>query len=1856
MQNKIRLFLVLFLALSHNLFGDETFKDFLIQSPKISKPQRGSLKGDFAELGVNALNERSGSFVVDLPLSFPTERGSMQFPFKISYSAGFGFSEFGIGFDSALKINRFRELGKLNFSDDDVMSPWGHLVLGNDGFWYSKDLRSKIRAKLNGSVFCIYLPDGTVAVFGDSADNVYTEKTNTNQIYGWYLKKTYDQQGHTTTYSYKKFQVDGKAYLDKIYYGGLNQNFQYQVEFLYEQTKRDFTDFTLSKKLVKNRRVSRINVNAFEASAFQNRYYFNFTYADSTSSPSFYLSSLQKFYSTGGSEPLVSLTYDLPSEYLAKAVWEREPALDNMADTFRGLLTNLNQSSFQDFNNDGFTDIEVGKGYQEFQNNNGTFVERTLPAPTGTVSSWCLFPVYNDRKPRKFIQLHQDNTEPYVFDFFTYNSKNLLEVCSLNGERVTTIQFPYFWEYGQKTIFADINGDGLTDVIHLRGDAYEVSYNTSDPHAGGQVSFAAPSAPVQINLPSTYSSFWIMDINGDGHGDLILKGDSTIYVHYGHADGTFEKNFVTFDFYLPNGSISSKNLSDAQVSWVDVNKDSLPDILLQGDGFITLYENTGSGFVNTYVPGLFANPQLYQNMVVANLTGKGDTQILSSIRYSKQNFVLKLDLDRPSLGMMTSLYDGKGNELKLEYKKATAQEGVGTRKTVLSKMIKKTAGKSPVSNNFNFFNIKKHTVNNNFLGFKDIEIAQDNLGKAISNYDYDTQNLNRLVSKLHYDISNPTLVRYEETEYVDKIFGNVTFPMPLKKTTGMKSNDGSQKSTVTTEYSYDDETLCTLGETKTSSTQTLQKATSYYSLEKFANHFSCLEKEIELNGSGGSSNETYAHKLELVRDDSGRVVEVKKGINQTTSLQSIVYGQNGLISSLNEAGKGTTQFYYDSNFRLNKVINPDLIENTIAAFNPLNDQPLNLNLKRGSLSFENQFRYDPLARLLKNWDNLGAFSETNPQVSYDYVYAGGNAPGKVFQKSSVEKKSGTFGDSQQILLKTGADEELATIAEVEGAFRVQGLTDFHPDTGTNSKIKDYLLSGNFNFTTMTMDDLNFTNEKLGTTKNDFLGILKFSSQSLQTGINKNMNHVEIVSNGDVLQSDVVNNDPNLLTQKRVDGFGHLTKFTNEENKNYQYTHDSLGRIVQITFPDNSKQTVTYDQDLGAISRVERENIGAIEYSYNLATTLLSQKRRYDRLGVLQLREDYTYDLIGRVLTKILTQVNSDGTDGSSTTYTYSYDGLNLSAPERVGQEGFLTGVSSSAYSKSFVYRPDGKILRSTVSIPGFREFKAEFTYLSHGAVESRIQTVKNLTTNGVESNYTLMNEYDRFGNILRLKHNGNFFAHFLYDEFGQVSNIDLVGKKTIHYSYDDLTRESRNYDESYNGKTIFNQSWNYNNRGLIGSDLFKIDTREIAKNYAYSPRGFLSAMNRTDSDGPGLLTGHSYDSNGLMSSESKDGTNISHTIGLNQWIINGVVYDIDTLGRVVKKDNRIFTYGENGRISHVSGSGVNEADYVYDEENNPILKIYKFGKIAVYLGDNAYVDDNFYEPMKVGNRIVGYFNNGVFVSSSQDHLNTNVVDENGVVNLATPYGERNSRSDVNEVLDFTLKGFDSDIDAVRMGHRYYDPMAKRFYSADEFFLENSEKVVNSPIEGNLYSYAGNDPVSKLDPSGREVYSFSRPLESDTGDPGIGRHQFTVAIPDKPEDFNNLVDIGGGKKGVVIGAYNVNGKLEAKDNAPSDLEAAKKYFNNASSSIVASKVEHKGLSDTGFINKILDKAQAYSDHSKNMPINYPSTFQNLLGIGTNSNSFNQSLLRESGGTNTSQGFTGYNSGESKKIDASYFKEK
>ena len=81
------------------------------------------------------------------------------------------------------------------------------------------------------------------------------------------------------------------------------------------------------------------------------------------------------------------------------------------------------------------------------------------------------------------------------------------------------------------------------------------------------------------------------------------------------------------------------------------------------------------------------------------------------------------------------------------------------------------------------------------------------------------------------------------------------------------------------------------------------------------------------------------------------------------------------------------------------------------------------------------------------------------------------------------------------------------------------------------------------------------------------------------------------------------------------------------------------------------------------------------------------------------------------------------------------------------------------------------------------------------------------------------------------------------------------------------------------------------------------------------------------------------------------------------------------------------------------------ANYFYDEDEKPLLKIYSDNKKEFYFGDSILKDEELLEPLKLGSRVLGYFKNGTFIKTGQDHLNSVLVNETKNVILNSPYGK-----------------------------------------------------------------------------------------------------------------------------------------------------------------------------------------------------------------------------------------------------------
>jgi hypothetical protein len=85
-------------------------------------------------------------------------------------------------------------------------------------------------------------------------------------------------------------------------------------------------------------------------------------------------------------------------------------------------------------------------------------------------------------------------------------------------------------EYETSTIYADMNGDGILDVVSTGPNGIYISYGKGDG------TFAAPAS---VTVAQVVDHATVADFNGDGIPDIAATGDGNIEVSLGRGDGTF---------------------------------------------------------------------------------------------------------------------------------------------------------------------------------------------------------------------------------------------------------------------------------------------------------------------------------------------------------------------------------------------------------------------------------------------------------------------------------------------------------------------------------------------------------------------------------------------------------------------------------------------------------------------------------------------------------------------------------------------------------------------------------------------------------------------------------------------------------------------------------------------------------------------------------------------------------------------------------------------------------------------------------------------------------------------------------------------------------------------------------------------------------------------------------------------------------------------------------------------------------------------------------------------------------------------------------------------------------------------
>ena len=270
------------------------------------------------------------------------------------------------------------------------------------------------------------------------------------------------------------------------------------------------------------------------------------------------------------------------------------------------------------------------------------------------------------------------------------------------------------------------------------------------------------------------------------------------------------------------------------------------------------------------------------------------------------------------------------------------------------------------------------------------------------------------------------------------------------------------------------------------------------------------------------------------------------------------------------------------------------------------------------------------------------------------------------------------------------------------------------------------------------------------------------------------------------------------------GNGQLTKQTYGNEDWVSFTYDNLGRVKTATYSEGRKLTYRYTGD-GQLYSVHDNKTGyTYQYSYdslgrlmsssvkNSSGNVLTTRQTYDannqltaqswQMGSTAYSETYTYSLTTGLLSTHTPAVGSQQTFGydalqrlktiNAGVYTKTYNYYNLSDTRTTTQVSSLVYSGNVSQTYSYTYDALGNIL--TYTAPG----KAAFTY----TYDNQGQLTK--ATNGTTTyNYS----YDTVGNITAA--NGHSYTYgntnwrdllTAYD--GQSITYDASGNPTSYYN------------------------------------------------------------------------------------------------------------------------------------------------------------------------------------------------------------------------------------------------------------------------------------------------------------------------------------------------------------------------------------------------------------------------------------------------------------------------------------------
>ena len=371
--------------------------------------------------------------------------------------------------------------------------------------------------------------------------------------------------------------------------------------------------------------------------------------------------------------------------------------------------------------------------------------------------------------------------------------------------------------------------------------------------------------------------------------------------------------------------------------------------------------------------------------------------------------------------------------------------------------------------------------------------------------------------------------------------------------------------------------------------------------------------------------------------------------------------------------------------------------------------------------------------------------------------------------------------------------------------------------------------------------------------------------------------------------------------------------------------------------------------------------------------------------------------------------------------------------------------------------------------------------------DNRLQNV----VDAQNSNATTSYQYDAAGNRQYLNLPNNWHVQYSYDALNRLTNINqyqgaAATNPTAAFTYTlDAAGIRTNLSETLNGASS-NITWNYDPAYRL---LSETRTGALAQTNSYSYDNNGNRQTWTSSTG-GTIT-YAYNANDQIITTTAGSTVTSYQYdgrgNLKQSGTNSYTYNSadQLIAATVNGNTASYQYDQDGRRSQQSGT-VGTTNYLWDETSaygDVLLETNGSGaaQSSYVLGGSELLSQN-----KIGGTGISYL-----LHDGQGSTRA-LADGSGNLRSSELYtydAFGNLISDqTNPATSYLYTGqqFDVLTSLYSLRARYYNPGDGKFLSRDTVSIDPG-----NPVELNRYSYAINNVINRIDPSGHFIETAAR---------------------------------------------------------------------------------------------------------------------------------------------------------------------